>query len=76
VPYVVTLPLGAMAPSRESPARAVPNVLGLAVREAVRDLHRAGLQVRLIGTGRVSATLPAAGSMVRQNTAVRLKAAP
>lgn len=62
-------------PLREAPvvARrvAVPDVRGLPLRVAVRQLHRAGLVVALV-PGAGGLTIPAAGTMVRTGTTVRL----
>jgi beta-lactam-binding protein with PASTA domain len=49
----------------------VPDVSGLPLRVAVRQLHRAGLEVALVG-GTGSRTTPAAGARVRTGTVVRL----
>jgi cell division protein FtsI (penicillin-binding protein 3) len=51
--------------------RAIPDVRGLAVREAVRVLHGAGFRVRLI-TASSSGTLPAAGTMAAPGSIVQL----
>ena len=52
-PYVVTLPL---QPARPAPrvARAVPDVRGLDLRDAVRSLHSAGFRVQLARAGRTT----------------------
>jgi cell division protein FtsI (penicillin-binding protein 3) len=60
VPYVVPwpfLPDSAGVTRR----RAVPDVAGLGLREAVRALHRRGFRVTLKGWGTVEHTWPAAG---------------
>jgi cell division protein FtsI (penicillin-binding protein 3) len=57
------------------PPRAVPDVRGMSLRDAVRTLHNAGFRVGYSGraVGRISAaTFPAAGSVVRQGTLIRL----
>jgi hypothetical protein len=70
-PYVIKLPaLPKSAPKAITP-RAVPNVAGMSIREAVRALHLAGFRVQLdneIG----SSTLPVAGTIVPPGTLVRL----
>jgi len=70
-PYVVELP----AAPRRSPAaiapRAVPDVRGLALREAVRALHQAGFRVRLLGPS-PAGTSPAAGTIAPPGTIVQL----
>lgn len=71
VPYVVTLPLG---PSKPAPrvARAVPDVRGLDLRDAVRSLHSAGFRVQLARAGGPASTSPAAGAMAPTGTLIRL----
>jgi cell division protein FtsI (penicillin-binding protein 3) len=73
------LPLvAAGADSKRMPprTRGVPEVEGLPLRQAVRELHRAGFRVRLSGFGTASSTLPAAGSQANAGTVVRLVSAP
>jgi cell division protein FtsI (penicillin-binding protein 3) len=73
------LPLAvAGADSKRTPprARGIPDVEGLPMRQAVRELHRAGFRVRLSGFGTASGTLPAAGSQANAGTVVRLVSAP
>jgi cell division protein FtsI (penicillin-binding protein 3) len=55
-------------------ARRVPNVVGLAPREAVARLHRLGLHVRWEGFGAVVRTRPAAGDSVRAGGVVTVYA--
>jgi cell division protein FtsI (penicillin-binding protein 3) len=76
--HVVQLPLagdaraGAIRAGRRAP-RAVPNVRGMQLREAVRTLHRAGFRVQLAAaTGAASETWPHAGAMLREGSLVRL----
>lgn len=59
------------APSPAPRMVSVPDVSGLPLRVAVRQLHRAGLEVALVG-GTGSRTTPAAGARVRTGTVVRL----
>lgn len=49
----------------------VPDVRGLPLRVALRELHRAGVRVSIIGGGD-GATAPEAGAKVRAGTLVRL----
>jgi cell division protein FtsI (penicillin-binding protein 3) len=75
VPFVVTLPMSKQsAPPRA--VRAVPDVRGLDLREAVRSLHGAGFRVQLGRAGDVAGasvtTSPAAGELVPTGTLVRL----
>ncbi|HEX7049161.1 MAG TPA: penicillin-binding transpeptidase domain-containing protein [Longimicrobiales bacterium] len=54
--------------------RAVPDVRGLALRDAVRRLHRQGFQVRVEGSGTVRSTAPAAGRSAARGSVVRVRA--
>jgi membrane peptidoglycan carboxypeptidase len=73
VPFVVTLPLQAPRPAPRV-VRAVPDVHGLALRDAVRSLHSAGFRVQLArgGPAGAAATSPSAGEMAPAGTLVRL----
>jgi cell division protein FtsI (penicillin-binding protein 3) len=72
VPFVVTLPTPPDRPPRRA-MRAVPDVHGLVLREAVRSLHSAGFRVQLAHvTSATPATSPAAGEMAPTGTVVRL----
>lgn len=71
VPYVVTLPLPPAAVRVAEPPRPVPDVHGMALRDAVRSLHKAGFRVQLVhGSG--PGTTPAAGELASSGTLVRL----
>jgi membrane peptidoglycan carboxypeptidase len=73
VPFVVTLPLQPPAPTPHI-VRPVPDVRGLALRDAVRSLHSAGFRVQL-GRGGASSsavTTPPAGELAQTGTVVRL----
>lgn len=50
----------------------VPPVTGLALRDAVRALHAAGLRVRVEGRGRVRETVPAAHTRLKRDDVVKL----
>jgi cell division protein FtsI (penicillin-binding protein 3) len=70
-PYVVDLPTATKpAPIAIAP-RAVPDVRGLNVRQAVSALHSAGFRVRLLNSS-ATATLPAPGTMAAPGTVVQL----
>lgn len=72
VPYIVEWPPPV---GREAGApRAVPDVAGLGLRAAARELHRAGLRVRVEGWGRVVHTDPRAGARVPVGTLVTVVA--
>jgi len=77
-PYVITLPARVAAPPAHVP-RAVPDIRGLDLRDAVRSLHSAGFRVQLAHDRRagheadtVTLTEPAAGEMAPTGTLVRL----
>jgi cell division protein FtsI (penicillin-binding protein 3) len=69
--YVIELPASPKQTSIQFTARAIPDVSGLPVREAVRSLHAAGFRVRLT-TGGQTGTLPAAGTVSPPGTVVQL----
>jgi cell division protein FtsI (penicillin-binding protein 3) len=56
--------------------RAVPDVRGLPLRRAVRELHRSGFRVTLSGYGEPAGTAPAAGVQASPGTLVRLITTP
>jgi len=66
-----TSPKPAVAAPKSLTPRAVPDVRGLSVRQAVRALHGAGFRVRLV-TASTSGTLPAAGTMATPGSLVQL----
>jgi cell division protein FtsI (penicillin-binding protein 3) len=69
--YMVDLPArGVTTPVAIAP-RAVPDVRGLSVREAVRALHTAGFRVTIAGRAG-SGTAPAAGSVLPPGTLIQL----
>lgn len=69
--YLVELPSSLKSPPAPILPRAIPDVSGLSVREAVRALHHAGFRVRLLGASTLG-TLPAAGSMAAPGTLIQL----
>jgi cell division protein FtsI (penicillin-binding protein 3) len=71
VPYIVTLASRRLPVHSVQAARAVPDVRGLALRDAVRALHNAGFHVRLV-RGVDGATDPLAGSVAPAGSLVRL----
>lgn len=72
--YFVDLPTSprskVVGPIAATP-RAIPDVRGLSIREAVRALHGAGFRVRLV-TASSSGTLPAAGRLAAPGSLVQL----
>ena len=71
VPYMVALtgkPVAAPAP----PPRAVPDVQGMPLRDAVHTLHRAGFRVHLVAGAATGATHPAPGTVLAPGATVRL----
>lgn len=79
-PVVVSLPVGLTDAPPTAEARTVPSVRGLTVRDAVRTLHRAGFRVGYAGGRGVAhtptTTVPAAGSIARPGSLVRLIQTP
>src|SRR3989454_685073 len=78
VPYVVSWPFRPdSSPALADVARrAVPDVTGRPLREAVRALHRRGFRVALKGWGVAHHTWPAAGDSAAVGATVTLFAAP
>jgi cell division protein FtsI (penicillin-binding protein 3) len=74
VPYVVSLPAGRPTAASADSLRLVPSVRGLALRDAVRSLHRSGFRVQLAhsSSSTSGATSPAAGELAPAGTLVRL----
>lgn len=70
-PYIVTLPFKRSA-QPERVERAVPDVRGLDLRDAVRSLHEAGFRVQLARADGPAATNPAAGAMAITGSVIRL----
>jgi hypothetical protein len=71
VPYIVSLgerPRAATVPVRIRP---VPDVRGLALRDAVHTLHQSGFKVQL-ASGAAGTTAPEAGTPTRTGSLVRL----
>lgn len=60
------------APTVAGGMRAIPNVMGLPLRDAVRRLHAAGFRVQVEGAGPARASSPAAGTPAASGTVVRL----
>jgi cell division protein FtsI (penicillin-binding protein 3) len=79
VPYVYRLDSPRKPPAAAIAARAVPDVRGFPVRQAVYALHRAGFRVLLAtadASGSASTTAPPAGTLAPSGTTVRLLRAP
>jgi cell division protein FtsI (penicillin-binding protein 3) len=73
-PVVVSLPVTPVKGVAGAP-RAVPDVRGMSLRDAVRTLHSAGFRVGYSGRAGariLAATFPAAGSIVRQGSLIRV----
>jgi cell division protein FtsI (penicillin-binding protein 3) len=73
---VFTLPLHDVPAPPPHGARAVPDVHGLTLRDAVYALHHAGFHVHVSGFGRAQSTSPAAGAMLQPGADVTLVAVP
>ncbi|MBA3672386.1 MAG: hypothetical protein H0W68_10260 [Gemmatimonadaceae bacterium] len=71
----VTILNGATPVEPARAPRAVPDVHGLGVRDAVRTLHAAGFHVQLVG-GPAGATIPTTGTIAPAGAVVRLSAQP
>ena len=69
--YVIELPASLKSAAVAIASRAIPDVRGLTVREAVRAIHNAGFRVRLIGASSAG-TFPAAGTLAAPGTLVQL----
>jgi len=69
--YVIELPASLKSAAVAIASRAIPDVRGLSVREAVRAIHSAGFRVRLIGAS-TAGTFPAAGTIATPGTLVQL----
>jgi cell division protein FtsI (penicillin-binding protein 3) len=79
VPYVYRLDSPKKPSAAAIAARAVPDVRGFPVRQAVYALHRAGFRVSLAtadASGSASTTAPPAGTLAPSGTTVRLLRAP
>jgi cell division protein FtsI (penicillin-binding protein 3) len=74
VPFITRLPLTTARPALRPP-RAIPDVHGLSLRDAVRSLHFAGFRVQL-SPGAAGTTHPAAGSIALPGALVQLGGAP
>ncbi|CAN5594153.1 penicillin-binding protein [soil metagenome] len=73
--FIATLPLRARQKPAVLPPRAVPDVHGFSLRQAVHALHAAGFRVGLDLKG-AGDTQPAAGSVLPVGTLVHLSATP
>ena len=70
-PFVVTLPAAPKPPPPRA-IRAVPDVRGMGLRDAVRSLHTAGFRVQLARGSGQAATTPASGALAPTGSLVRL----
>jgi len=73
--YTVDLPASPRSAPIAVARRAIPDVGGLSVREAVRALHAAGFRVRL-ATASAAGTSPAAGTISAPGSIVQLNRPP
>jgi len=69
--YVIELPASLKSAAVAIASRAIPDVRGLSVREAVRAIHSAGFRVRIVGAS-MAGTFPAAGTIAAPGTLVQL----
>ena len=70
---VLDLPPKAARKSVLKTQRAVPDVRGMPLRDAVRSLHGAGLRIQLARAGLPGETLPPRGALVDAGSVVRLQ---
>jgi membrane peptidoglycan carboxypeptidase len=70
------LPLAIPRDTMSRVPRAVPDVLGLPLRDAAHALHLAGFRVRIAGSGHVVRSVPVAGTVAAAGASVRLAAEP
>jgi cell division protein FtsI (penicillin-binding protein 3) len=70
--FVVSLPTSTNSAPVLAAPRAVPDVGGMTIRQAVHALHEAGFRVRLAVLPEGQTTMPAAGSVARPGSVVRL----
>jgi len=70
---VLDLPARPAVKRAARPARVVPDVHGLTLREAVRSLHEAGFRVQLARAGVSSETQPPKGVVAQPGALVRLR---
>jgi cell division protein FtsI (penicillin-binding protein 3) len=71
VPFIVSLTDRRRAPAPTVRVRAIPDVSGMPLREAVHTLHESGFRVQL-ASGANGATAPEAGTPLRTGSIVRL----
>jgi cell division protein FtsI (penicillin-binding protein 3) len=77
-PFIFALdagPLRRYQPPSTGDEALTPDVLGLPVRDAVRQLHAGGFHVKVQGAGVVSTMFPGAGTNLPKGALVRLSAA-
>jgi cell division protein FtsI (penicillin-binding protein 3) len=74
-PFVALLPATAGSRVAPQPARAVPDVRALTLRQGAHALHAAGFRVRLVH-GPSGVTAPAAGTVLRAGAPVSLGSDP
>ncbi len=72
-PRIVSFPLTGAMPESDEP-REIPAVVGTDLREALHVMHRNGFTVRVVGTGIVRETRPAAGTAAAAGERVTLVA--
>ncbi len=72
VTFDLSKPVDLVVPEVKRTEGVVPDVGGLTLRAAVRELHKAGYRVRLV-TGEGGVTTPSAGSPLRTGSIVRLR---
>jgi cell division protein FtsI (penicillin-binding protein 3) len=71
-PSAITVPWPQQTPHDSPDSCPVPDVRGMSLRSASRELHALGLRMRVVGWGPVRSTEPAAGTVVPKGTAVKV----
>lgn len=73
-PFILAVSGGGESGAEVSPTRrAVPDVIGLSLRDAAAALHRHGLRVEVDGYGSVMSMTPAAGTVVAAGAIVEVE---
>ncbi len=75
-PFIFALDAGPLRrrPALESETASVPDVVGLALRDAVRRMHASGFRVRVQGRGIITGSEPLVGTTLPKGALVRLAA--
>lgn len=72
LPSATTVSWPQPTPHDSSKSCSVPDIRGMSLRSASRELHALGLRMRVVGWGSVRSTEPAAGTVVSKGTVVKV----